>query len=137
MSRKSEIVSISDNLLTNIIYVCIVQVPLGIIPKNENKSDKMVDIMTSLHKYVPIVEYTEELYIASIDDTVHVPQALLHPIILGGDQLTAARGREGKEGKSACRYPSKPSRKLSSSCRRLAYQSQPTGSKCYWGWVMC
>ena len=80
-------------------YVCIIQVPLGIIPKNENKSDEMVDIMTALHKYVPIVEYTEELYIASIEDTVQVPQALLHPIILGGDQLTAARGRGAKKAK--------------------------------------
>ena len=45
------------------------------------------------------MEYTEELYIALIDDTVHVPHALLHPIILGGDQLTAARGRGAKKAK--------------------------------------
>ena len=45
---------------------------LGIISKNENKSDEMVDKMTVLRKYVPIVE-NEEQFVALIDETVQVP----------------------------------------------------------------
>ena len=33
--------------------------PLGVILKNENKRDEMVDIMTHLHQYVPSVKYDE------------------------------------------------------------------------------
>ena len=29
------------------------QIPLGVILKNENKNDDMVEIMTEMHKYVP------------------------------------------------------------------------------------
>lgn len=35
-------------------------VTLGIIPKNQNKLKKMVEILTSFYKYVPQVEYLEE-----------------------------------------------------------------------------
>ena len=73
--------------------------PPGIIPKNENKGDEMVDIMSTLHQYVPVVEYTEEHYIPSSQQSVLVPRAYFHPIIIGGDQLTAARGRVAKKAK--------------------------------------
>ena len=36
------------------------QVPLGILPKNENKGEEMVEIVQHLHQYVPAVEYEEE-----------------------------------------------------------------------------
>ena len=73
--------------------------PLGIIPKSENKGDEMVQIMSNLHEYVPKVEYTEDCFISSIGETVQVPGAFLHPILIGGDQLTAARGRGAKKAK--------------------------------------
>ena len=74
-----------------IIYTA--QVPLGIIPKSENKGDEMVEIMSNLHQYVPKVEYTEDCFISDIGETVQVPSAFLHPILNGGNQLTAARGK--------------------------------------------
>ena len=75
------------------------QVPLDIIPKNENKGNEMVEIMSSLHQYVPVIEYTEDCSIPEIGEKVQVPSALLHPILVGGDQLTAARGRGVKKAK--------------------------------------
>ena len=38
-----------------------VQVPLGILLKNEDKGLNMVDILTHLHRYVPVKEYTKEV----------------------------------------------------------------------------
>ena len=75
------------------------QVPLGILPMNETKGDEMVKIMSTLHQYVPSVQYTEDYFISSIGQTTQVPKASLHPIIIGGDQLTAARGRGAKKAK--------------------------------------
>ena len=75
------------------------QVPLGILPKNENKGEEMVEIMTHLHKYVPFIEHSEDYHIPSIDKTVQVPKASLHPILVGGDQLTVARARGAKKVK--------------------------------------
>ena len=39
----------------------LMQVPLGILPLNENKTDEMVDIMKHVHDhYIPFQEYTEK-----------------------------------------------------------------------------
>ena len=73
--------------------------PLGILPKNENKGDEMVEIMSHLHRYVPTVQYAKDHFISSTDQTTQVPKAYLHPILIGGDQLTAARGRGAKKAK--------------------------------------
>lgn len=69
------------------------------MPKNENKGDEMVEIMSSLHQYVPTVKYVEDCFIPSTGLTTQVPKASLHPIIIGGDQLTAARARGAKKAK--------------------------------------
>lgn len=53
----------------------------------------MVEILADLHQYVPIAEYTEDTVVPGICDPVQVPKAYVHPIILGGDQLTANRAR--------------------------------------------
>ena len=66
------------------------------MPKNENKGD---EIMSSLHQYVPTVKYVEDCFIPSTGLTTQVPKASLHPIIIGGDQLTAARARGAKKAK--------------------------------------
>ena len=39
----------------------------------------MVEIMTNLHKYVPLVEYTEDHFISDIGQTVQVPNAFIKP----------------------------------------------------------
>ena len=59
----------------------------------------MVEIMSILHQYVPKIEFTEECFISSICETIQVPNVFIHPIIIGGDQLTAARGRGAKKAK--------------------------------------
>ena len=61
-----------------------IQVPLGILPKNENLTDEMVSIAEHIQKtYVPVHE--EE------DSTQHVQR-----IAFAGDQLTAARTRKSQ-----------------------------------------
>ena len=73
--------------------------PLGILPKNENKGDEMVQILSHIQKYVPLIEQSEDRHIPSIDKTTQVFKASVHPILLGGDQLTAARARGAKKSK--------------------------------------
>ena len=36
--------------------------PLGVLPKNENKLDEMVDILSHLHQYVPAKESVREVF---------------------------------------------------------------------------
>ena len=69
--------------------------PLGILLKNENKVDDMVDIMKALHQYVPSEEYASNTYKTCVGE-VEVPQFHLKKIFFGGDQLTAARSRSAK-----------------------------------------
>ena len=71
----------------------LLQVPLGVLCKNETKRDDMVDIMRHLHQYVPSVSSSAEsetVYKSSSDTT-------FHKVFLGGDQLTAARARCSKK----------------------------------------
>lgn len=55
--------------------------------------------MSNLHQYVPAIKYTEDRFITKIGKKVQVPAALLYPLLIGGDQLTAARGRGAKKDK--------------------------------------
>ena len=55
--------------------------------------------MSILQKYVPLVEYTTQQYVESFGQTVEIPKASIHPVLVGGDQLTAARGRGAKKAK--------------------------------------
>ena len=52
--------------------------------KNENKHSDMIDIMHTLHQYVPI----------NSEDSEHGShKSTVHKVLFGGDQLTAARAR--------------------------------------------
>ena len=53
----------------------------------------MIEILSHLHQYVPAREYTKEVYIPSIHETVLENNTELTQILFGGDQLTAARAR--------------------------------------------
>ncbi len=57
----------------------------------------MVEIMSHLHRYVPGFEYTKQVVIPSTQETTEVHEATLHSILIGGDQLTAARARGSKK----------------------------------------
>ena len=66
------------------------QVPLGVLLKNENKLDDMVEIMDELHKYIPSIKTVQHL--DDGDDEVEIIEIdHFSPIVLGGDQLTTAR----------------------------------------------
>eukprot|EP00731_Ephydatia_muelleri_P034686 Em0072g4a len=79
MSKKSEVV------------------PLGVLLKNENKLDDMMDILDGLHKYVPSIRTIQ--HFEDPEDTSGEPEVTdieidhFCQILIGGDQLTAARVR--------------------------------------------
>ena len=58
----------------------------------------MVDIMTKVHKYVPAKCYKEP-YTLESSEVISISKAKLHPILFGGDQLTASRARGAKKAK--------------------------------------
>lgn len=53
----------------------------------------MIDIVSHLYQYVPSKECTNLVYIPSKDQFVLKESALVHNVLFGGDQLTAARVR--------------------------------------------
>ncbi len=65
--------------------------------KNENKYEEMVDIMEDLHEYVPTVSSKVEVDVPGAEnETVELDMDQFHYILMGGDQLTAARARGTK-----------------------------------------
>ena len=64
-----------------------------------NKSDDMVHIMEQLHNYVPAKRYYEDLPNEDSEEVVQIPKAVIHPILFGGDQLTAVRARGAMSAK--------------------------------------
>ena len=58
MSEKSKVVSEKNSISYKKILALtmVYSVPLGILMKNENVAAEMVDILVSLHQYVPQVE---------------------------------------------------------------------------------
>ncbi|KAI0233934.1 hypothetical protein LSAT2_015832 [Lamellibrachia satsuma] len=67
-----------------------VQLPLGILDKNENKTNDMIDVMSHLQNFVPGARTQE--HIDAVDEMEDLLGAL-RPIPLGGDQLTCERIR--------------------------------------------
>lgn len=60
----------------------------------------MVEIISHLHQYVPAVEYTRQVIVPNgLGDTAEIQQASLHAVLVGGDQLTAARARGAKKAR--------------------------------------
>ena len=59
--------------------------------KNENKYSEMIDVMSTLHEYVPVLKAdSSESRLAHSQEPM---KETLHPLLFGGDQLTAARAR--------------------------------------------
>ena len=69
------------------------QVPLGILLKSESNYEDMVDIMESLHEYVPTHSTLSKVAVAGENEEVDVMNDKFHQILFGGDQLTVARAR--------------------------------------------
>ncbi len=60
----------------------------------------MIEIMDQIHSYTPTKQYTEEFIETSTNEVINIPKALIHPVLFGGDQLTAARARGAKRAKA-------------------------------------
>lgn len=58
----------------------------------------MVDILETTQEYVPCIPYSSEQCL-STGRTVTVERARMHRVLVGGDQLTAARVRAAKKAK--------------------------------------
>lgn len=61
--------------------------------------------MAKIHTYVPTKRCDQTHTIEGSDDIV-IPDAQFHPILFGGDQLTAARARGAKKAKANSVDPS-------------------------------
>ena len=84
---------------------------MSIIPKNENRGEEMVDIMSTIHHYmyVPMLESIQTVVVPSLDAHIEVHEARSFPNPLHGDYLTAARARGAKMVKI---NPDSPSKKF-------------------------
>ena len=69
------------------------QIPLGVYLKNENVLDEMVSIMEDLHTYVPTIHKRVEITTPGETEPDTIDDFKFHPVLFGGDQLTAARIR--------------------------------------------
>lgn len=72
--------------------------------KNENKGDEMVEILTHLHQYIPSVPFVTKSTLET-GEVVEEEKANIRRIIIGGDQLTAARIRSGQRAKQNAESP--------------------------------
>uniref|UniRef100_A0A1X7THQ5 DUF6589 domain-containing protein n=1 Tax=Amphimedon queenslandica TaxID=400682 RepID=A0A1X7THQ5_AMPQE len=83
-------------------------VPLGVLPKNENKTKEMKEILEHLHQYVPKVVSTRQYQVPGNDNSkeVTVIDEKVHHILLGGDQLSQARARGALKSKANSQTPS-------------------------------
>ena len=59
----------------------------------------MIKILTHIHQYVPVVEYETEVDIPNSNTKQSVRSVVAHPILFGGDQLTAAHVRGAQDAK--------------------------------------
>ena len=66
--------------------------PLGVLLYNENKVDEMCKILDELHKYVPANAVKHQITLPDGQDLIH-NDFKMHPILMGGDQLTTVRVR--------------------------------------------
>lgn len=60
----------------------------------------MVDIMKKIHtSYVPTKQCDQTYAKEGSNNDIIIPDAKIHPILFGGDQLTATRARGAKKAK--------------------------------------
>ena len=68
--------------------------------KSENKYEDMIDIVDHVQRYIPSQQYTKEEQIPDTQETTSVKHVAFHPILFGGDQLTAKRARGSQKVRS-------------------------------------
>ena len=94
MSAKSKVVSVTrvNCQWNNLLHV---QVPLGVLPKCENKYEDMIEIMEQA-QHVPMTTKNIDIDLPESDDKLSIAVTDVHKVLFGGDQLTAKRGRESQ-----------------------------------------
>ena len=92
MATKSDVVSVIAVLI--MFDLKILQVPLGILFFNENKTDEMCSVLKDLYKYVPKKNCKVTYHLP--DQDFECSEELHHRTLLGGDQLTVSRCRSAK-----------------------------------------
>lgn len=65
----------------------------------------MVDIMSHIHQYVPSVSSVHKEVV--MDEEVEIVKEQMHQVLMGGDQMTAARARSAILAKANAESPSK------------------------------
>ena len=70
----------------------LLQVPLGVLPKNETKYEDMMDILQHLQGYVLAIDVRREMKVPGSDVPLAVDDKEFTTTLMGGDQLTVARG---------------------------------------------
>ena len=71
----------------------LIQVPLGVLPKNETKYEDMMDILQHLQGYVPAIDVKREMKVPGSDEPITIDDQRFTTTLMGGDQLTVARAR--------------------------------------------
>lgn len=66
--------------------------------KNENKTEEMISIMGSLHKYVPTTHQQKQFQL-STGKLETADEYSFHQLLIGGDQLTCARIRGSQKAR--------------------------------------
>ena len=81
-------------------------IPITTIPKDENKVDEIVDILSIIHCYVPILEFLRKVFIPSLNEHVDIREARSFLIIPQEDYLTAERSSGAQQIKIKADSPS-------------------------------
>jgi len=76
------------------------QVPLGVMLKNENKHEEMICVLHRLMQFVPAVSTEDGVVDPDSGELVSIVSHKFHSILCGGDQLTAERIRGCKRTRS-------------------------------------
>ena len=66
---------------------------MGILLKNENKYEDMIDILDHYHQYVPGKIYSHHVTLPGDESGISFEDKHLLTILCGGDQLSAARAK--------------------------------------------
>ena len=72
---------------------------MSIIPNNENRGEEMVDILSIIHPYVPMLESTRTVVVPSLDEQTEVHEVRSFSIPLHRDYFIDARARSPKRVK--------------------------------------
>ena len=77
----------NDMSKTGTVYLFFLQVPLGVILKNEQKNDEMIEILQHLHQYVPTVTITRTVDAPGLSPSC-IPSDSFHHVALGMSDCT-------------------------------------------------